>query len=87
MLSLSLLGLDSYQARLKPSTPTFDPTQPTRPGDLPGRQGDLYAIKKFKPDKEGEVVTYTGISQSALREIAVSSWMSYEGCDGEERGS
>lgn len=32
----------------------------------------VYAIKKFKPDKEGEVVTYTGISQSACREIAVS---------------
>ena len=31
----------------------------------------FYAIKKFKPDKEGEVVTYTGISQSAIREIAV----------------
>jgi cyclin-dependent kinase 8/11 len=31
----------------------------------------LYAIKKFKPDKEGDVVTYTGISQSAIREIAV----------------
>ena len=33
--------------------------------------GAIYAIKKFKPDKEGEVVTYTGISQSACREIAV----------------
>ena len=33
---------------------------------------NLYAIKKFKPDKEGEVITYTGISQSAIREIAVS---------------
>lgn len=32
---------------------------------------DLLAIKKFKPDKEGDVVTYTGISQSAIREIAV----------------
>lgn len=32
----------------------------------------LYAIKKFKPDKEGDVITYTGISQSAIREIAVS---------------
>lgn len=31
----------------------------------------LYAIKKFKPEKEGEVLTYTGISQSAIREIAV----------------
>lgn len=33
--------------------------------------GSLLAIKKFKPDKEGDVVTYTGISQSAIREIAV----------------
>lgn len=33
--------------------------------------GHIYAIKKFKPDKEGDVVTYTGISQSAIREIAV----------------
>jgi len=32
---------------------------------------ELFAIKKFKPDKEGDVVTYTGISQSAIREIAV----------------
>lgn len=31
----------------------------------------IYAIKKFKPDKEGEAITYTGISQSAIREIAV----------------
>ena len=33
----------------------------------------VHAIKKFKPDKEGDVITYTGISQSAIREIAVSS--------------
>ena len=33
----------------------------------------LYAVKKFKPDKEGEAITYTGISQSAIREIAVRS--------------
>jgi len=31
----------------------------------------LHAIKKFKPDKDGDVATYTGISQSAIREIAV----------------
>lgn len=35
--------------------------------------GLIYAIKKFKPDKEGDVVAYTGISQSAIREIAVCS--------------
>ncbi|KAK7680289.1 hypothetical protein QCA50_016529 [Cerrena zonata] len=34
--------------------------------------GQIHAIKKFKPDKEGDVVTYTGISQSAIREIAAS---------------
>lgn len=39
--------------------------------------GKEYAIKKFKPDKEGEAATYTGISQSACREIAVSYGSSY----------
>ncbi|KZS91364.1 CMGC/CDK/CDK8 protein kinase [Sistotremastrum niveocremeum HHB9708] len=38
----------------------------------------IYAIKKFKPDKEGEVVTYTGISQSAIREIALNREISHE---------
>lgn len=32
-----------------------------------------FAIKKFKPDKEGEALTYTGISQSAVREMALCS--------------
>lgn len=31
----------------------------------------VFAIKKFKADKEGEVVNYTGISQSACREMAL----------------
>lgn len=34
----------------------------------------IHAIKKFKPDKEGDVATYTGISQSAIREIAVRTY-------------
>lgn len=33
--------------------------------------GGMYAIKKFKPDKDGGEGTYTGISQSAIREITV----------------
>ncbi|KAG8931436.1 cyclin-dependent protein kinase [Tulasnella sp. 418] len=41
-------------------------------------QGQIYAIKKFKPDKEGEVVTYTGISQSACREIALNREIKHE---------
>ena len=40
-------------------------------------EAKLHAIKKFKPDKDGDVATYTGISQSAIREIAVSVlWLS-----------
>jgi cyclin-dependent kinase 8/11 len=42
-----------------------------RPGDLPAKEGDVFAIKKFKPDKEGDQQTYAGISQSGAREILV----------------
>ncbi|KAK3326956.1 kinase-like domain-containing protein [Cercophora scortea] len=44
-----------------------------------GRQGQTgeFAIKKFKPDKEGEQVSYTGISQSAIREMALCSELSH----------
>ncbi|KAG6917677.1 hypothetical protein DXG01_001652 [Tephrocybe rancida] len=40
--------------------------------------GRIHAIKKFKPDKEGDVVTYTGISQSAIREIALNREIDHE---------
>ncbi|KAI5121191.1 hypothetical protein M0805_005992 [Coniferiporia weirii] len=40
--------------------------------------GRIYAVKKFKPDKEGEAVTYTGISQSAIREIALNREIDHE---------
>ncbi|KAF9244861.1 kinase-like domain-containing protein [Melanogaster broomeanus] len=43
-----------------------------------GSDSVMYAIKKFKPDKEGDVVTYTGISQSAIREIALNREISHE---------
>jgi cyclin-dependent kinase 8/11 len=43
-----------------------------RPGDLPAKEGEVFAIKKFKPDKEGDVQTYAGVSQSGAREIMVS---------------
>lgn len=39
--------------------------------------GMVYAIKKFKPDKEGDVVTYTGISQSAIREMGLNKEISH----------
>ncbi|KAI9834323.1 MAG: cyclin-dependent protein kinase [Phylliscum demangeonii] len=41
-----------------------------------GRKGE-FAIKKFKPDKEGEAVQYSGISQSACREMALCSELSH----------
>lgn len=43
-----------------------------RPGDLAAKEGDVFAIKKFKPDKEGDQQTYAGISQSGAREIMAS---------------
>jgi cyclin-dependent kinase 8/11 len=45
-----------------------------------GRHGQTgeFAIKKFKPDKEGEQATYTGISQSAVREMALCTELSHE---------
>jgi cyclin-dependent kinase 8/11 len=41
------------------------------------RSGVVFAIKKFKPDKE-EHATYTGISQSAMREIALNRELHHE---------
>jgi cyclin-dependent kinase 8/11 len=41
-----------------------------------GRPIVAFAIKKFKPDKEGEL-QYTGISQSAIREMALCTELSH----------
>ncbi|CAG8588695.1 4951_t:CDS:2 [Paraglomus brasilianum] len=38
----------------------------------------VYAIKKFKPDKEGDTHSYTGISQSAVREISLCKELCHE---------
>lgn len=51
--------------------PLNNPELCMRPGDLPAKEGDVFAIKKFKPDKEGVDLTYAGISQSGAREIMV----------------
>ncbi|WVQ95380.1 serine/threonine-protein kinase SSN3 [Kwoniella sp. CBS 9459] len=52
--------------------PLHNPEMCMRPGDLPAKEGDVFAIKKFKPDKEGDVLTYAGISQSGVREILLN---------------
>lgn len=46
---------------------------PVRPDGQPIK---AFAIKKFKPDKEGEL-QYTGISQSAIREMALCTELSH----------
>lgn len=56
-------------------------TKRTHPNAKPvlhpdGRTVEAYAIKKFKPDKEGEL-QYTGISQSAIREMALCTELSH----------
>ncbi|ORY73692.1 kinase-like domain-containing protein [Protomyces lactucae-debilis] len=37
-----------------------------------------YAIKKFKPDRDGQAVAYTGLSQSAIREMALCRELRHE---------
>ncbi|KAI9637189.1 cyclin-dependent protein kinase [Dioszegia hungarica] len=55
--------------------PLHNPEMCMRPGDLPAKEGEVFAIKKFKPDKEGDVMTYAGISQSGAREIMLNREM------------
>ena len=38
---------------------------------------EVFAIKKFKPDKEGETIQYTGLSQSAIREMSLCTELSH----------
>ncbi|KAI9730821.1 MAG: cyclin-dependent protein kinase [Cirrosporium novae-zelandiae] len=41
-----------------------------------GQPGE-FAIKKFKPDREGDMIQYTGLSQSAIREMALCTELSH----------
>lgn len=43
----------------------------------PSSQRELYAIKKFKPEKEGDNIQYTGLSQSAIREMSLCTELSH----------
>ncbi len=60
-----------YKAVSKPSSNAQPPIHPDT-----GRTIEAFAIKKFKPDKEGEL-QYTGISQSAIREMALCTELSH----------
>ncbi|EMC99366.1 hypothetical protein BAUCODRAFT_400848 [Baudoinia panamericana UAMH 10762] len=56
---------------------TAQPAQPVK-HPLSGRTIEAFAIKKFKPDKEGAELQYTGISQSAIREMALCTELSHQ---------
>lgn len=49
----------------------------TSPQSTSSAAREVFAIKKFKPDKEGETVQYTGLSQSAIREMSICSELSH----------
>jgi len=54
-------------------------TGPPEPRPHPtGRTVEAFAIKKFKPDKEGAELQYTGISQSAIREMSLCTELSHQ---------
>ncbi|EXJ65502.1 CMGC/CDK/CDK8 protein kinase [Cladophialophora yegresii CBS 114405] len=53
--------------------PKGDPSSPV--GTSPPKE--LYAIKKFKPEKEGDNVQYTGLSQSAIREMSLCTELTH----------
>lgn len=67
------LGVAKSPSPFVSDDPLNNPELCMRPGDLPAKEGDVFAIKKFKPDKEGDQQTYAGISQSGAREIMVSN--------------
>ena len=63
-----------YKAVIKKAVSSSQSSSPTKHPD--GRTIEAFAIKKFKPDKEGEL-QYTGISQSAIREMALCTELSH----------
>ncbi|WFD42953.1 [pyruvate dehydrogenase (acetyl-transferring)] kinase [Malassezia psittaci] len=52
--------------------------QEVRPLTESHREPGVYAIKKFKPDREGNSALFTGISQSAIREIVINRELRHE---------
>lgn len=59
------------------TTTSSSSSSSTTGGSGHGAGGQEVAIKKFKPDKEGEQISYTGISQSAVREMSLCSELSH----------
>jgi cyclin-dependent kinase 8/11 len=49
----------------------------TQSPTTPDGKKELFAIKKFKPEREGDNIQYTGLSQSAIREMALCTELSH----------
>ncbi len=49
----------------------------TQSPTTPDGKKELFAIKKFKPEKEGDNIQYTGLSQSAIREMQLCTELSH----------
>ncbi|ODN77804.1 serine/threonine-protein kinase SSN3 [Cryptococcus amylolentus CBS 6039] len=71
-ISKDKLPSPSLSDKFIENDPLNNPEMCMRPGDRRAKKGDVFAIKKFKPDKEGDVLTYAGISQSGAREIMLN---------------
>jgi cyclin-dependent kinase 8/11 len=54
-----------------------NPHVDTQSPSTPEGKKELFAIKKFKPEKEGDSIQYTGLSQSAIREMALCTELSH----------
>src|ERR1700754_2787149 len=54
-----------------------NPQGDTQSPTTPDVKKELFAIKKFKPEKEGDNIQYTGLSQSAIREMALCTELSH----------
>jgi cyclin-dependent kinase 8/11 len=54
-----------------------NPQGDTQSPTTPDGKKELFAIKKFKPEKEGDNIQYTGLSQSAIREMSLCTELSH----------
>ncbi|CBQ73530.1 related to SSN3-cyclin-dependent CTD kinase [Sporisorium reilianum SRZ2] len=75
-LSASLAAAAAAASSAQNASGRIDTSTAQSSGSIPDNQ--IYAIKKFKPDtKETDATVYTGISQSAMREISLNRELSH----------
>ena len=70
---IGFISSGTYGRVYKAVQRSSDTSSPTTPD---GKK-ELFAIKKFKPEKEGDNIQYTGLSQSAVREMSLCTEISH----------